>query len=270
VSCRSHDRAFARDPHAILAAARMHGPVVRVRGSREWLVLRRADVASLANDPRLALRDDPGDHPGSTDPGDPYGFAPSYLERVRVATRREARRLVDRAIDERQLDAVAFAEALASMLADDDRARTGRAATRALISTAILLLAGHPTELAALRADPLLLHRAIEEVTRFRPVVPCLRRIAREDVALGPFRIRAGDLVGLSVASANRDSDPLLEPERFDVRRRAAPHLSFGSPPRTCPGAGLARVITQEALGAWLTRCERVRTMLPGPPTNGR
>ena len=54
--------------------------------------------------------------------------------------------------------------------------------------------------------------------------------------------IKAGDLVLLSIAAANHDPSVFADPDRVDITRPAAGHLSFGHGARYCIGAPLARI----------------------------
>ena len=54
--------------------------------------------------------------------------------------------------------------------------------------------------------------------------------------------IAAGDKVVMFYTSANRDEDVFADPQRFDIRRRPNPHLSFGIAEHFCLGVHLARL----------------------------
>jgi cytochrome P450 len=117
----------------------------------------------------------------------------------------------------------------------------GQGAVRNLIGNALYLLLTHPDELAELQANPALLHNVIEETLRYEPPVTLIPRIALEDFELHGNAIRQGQLVQLSIASANRDSAHFPDAERFDISRSPGKHLSFGHAPHGCLGASLAR-----------------------------
>lgn len=65
-------------------------------------------------------------------------------------------------------------------------------------------------------------------------------RIALEDIELRGETIRAGQIVQLSIASANRDPSRFPDPDRFDITKERGPTLSFGHGPHGCLGALLA------------------------------
>ncbi|WP_329234861.1 cytochrome P450 [Actinoallomurus sp. NBC_01490] len=125
--------------------------------------------------------------------------------------------------------------------------------TEGMITNAAVHLLGHPDQLALVREDPALLAGAIEESVRLEPAASVVDRYAVRDVRLGDADIRAGDLVRVSIAGANRDPAVFTDPDRFDVRREDADrHLSFARGPHFCFGAHLARLETATALGALL------------------
>jgi cytochrome P450 len=65
--------------------------------------------------------------------------------------------------------------------------------------------------------------------------------------------------VNVLIASANRDERRYDDPDRFDVHRSPAPHVSFGSGPHTCLGIHLARMELKVALDALLERLPGLR-----------
>ncbi|MDH2426108.1 cytochrome P450 [Sphaerisporangium sp. TRM90804] len=126
-----------------------------------------------------------------------------------------------------------------------------------LIANAVEALLAHPAQLAALRADPALMPRAVEELTRWcGPILLSIPRYAREDVELHGSTVREGEPFTASVAAANRDPRVFTDPERLDVTRPAgtASHLGLGHGAHFCLGASLARVQTEAALTALLRR----------------
>jgi cytochrome P450 len=124
-----------------------------------------------------------------------------------------------------------------------------------LIANALVTLFQHPDQLAALRADPALMPRAVEELARWcTPQIMTVPRFAAEDVEIGGVRIPKGEPVTVSVVAANRDPRAFDDPDRFDITREPVPHLGFGHGPHFCVGAGLARVEVAVALGALLRR----------------
>jgi len=112
----------------------------------------------------------------------------------------------------------------------------------------------HPDQRALLQADPGLLTGAVEEILRFEPPVHGLARTLTRDVELHGNRMERGEKVLLLFASANRDEREFEGGERFDVRRGADGHLSFGFGVHYCVGIHLARLEARIGLGRLLAR----------------
>jgi cytochrome P450 len=119
---------------------------------------------------------------------------------------------------------------------------------------ACIALIEHPPVQAELRAHPELMQPAVEEMLRWWTPVMTFRRTATADCELGGQRIREGDKVVVSFASANRDDAVFADPERFDLRRHPNPHLVFGYGPHFCLGAHLARVQVRALFSELLAR----------------
>jgi cytochrome P450 len=127
--------------------------------------------------------------------------------------------------------------------------------TEGMILNAIWHLLSHPDQLALVRADRELLANAVEESLRLEPAAAEIDRYATRDVPLGGADIRAGDLVVVSLAGANRDPDAFPDPDTFDVRRADARlQVGFAHGPHVCPGMHLARLETRAAIDALLDR----------------
>ena len=125
-----------------------------------------------------------------------------------------------------------------------------------LITNAVATLLTHPDQLAALRHDPDLMPRAVEELIRWCGPQPLtVPRYAREDVEIGGVLVGRGEPVTVATVGANRDPRAFAEPERLDLGRvPATGHLGFGHGPHFCLGASLARVQTEVALTTMLRR----------------
>ncbi|GAA5021735.1 cytochrome P450 [Kitasatospora paranensis] len=136
--------------------------------------------------------------------------------------------------------------------------------TIGLIATTVLALLSHPDELAALRAGRLTLPQVTEEVLRWNPpALLAVRRFPREEVEIGGTTIGPGERVWLSWASANRDEAVFPDPDAFRPGR-PRPHLAFGHGPHHCPGAALARLENEVAVGTLLRRFPGI-DLLPDP-----
>ena len=81
----------------------------------------------------------------------------------------------------------------------------GNDTTRTMLSSGTLALLDHPDQLAALRADPSGIPRAVEEILRWANPLHYFRRTAMVDTELGGQAISAGDKVAMIYTAANRD-----------------------------------------------------------------
>ena len=118
----------------------------------------------------------------------------------------------------------------------------GNLTTTDLIGNGIRLLLTHPEQLAKLKAEPKLMHAAIEEVLRFEPPVDGTIRVASRDMELQGCPIKSTQAIMSSFAATNRDPRTYEAPNNFDITREAKPHLSFGGGAHICIGAPLARL----------------------------
>jgi cytochrome P450 len=130
----------------------------------------------------------------------------------------------------------------------------GHETTQNLIGNAINLLARHPEQLGRLRAEPELLHNAVEEFLRYEPPVQVTGRTAKEAVELDDLTVDAGERCVLLLAAANRDPQRFADPARLDIDRPDVRPLSFGGGIHHCLGAALARMEGQEAIGRFVSR----------------
>lgn len=132
------------------------------------------------------------------------------------------------------------------------------------ISTALVTLLRHPDHLAALAGRPELLPRAVEELLRYDSAFELTTwRFFAEDADLHGARIPAGDSVIVSLCAANRDARQFPEADALHFDRTPNPHLAFGHGTHFCPGAALARIELQIALGTLLRRLPGLRPAVP-------
>jgi cytochrome P450 len=138
--------------------------------------------------------------------------------------------------------------------------------TQSQLAHAIRLLAEHPDQWAALRADPALAAGAVEEALRFEPITPFTARIVLEDMEVRGVSFPEGTVVFVASISANRDG--VVDPERFDITRTEGARLTtFGAGIHYCLGANLARAELQEALAFLSAHIDRLE--LDGEPAYG-
>lgn len=123
-----------------------------------------------------------------------------------------------------------------------------------LLGWAAILLAAHPDQRAALAADPSIVPNAVEELLRYEPPSPVQGRWTTCDIERYGITVPAGAKVLLLTGSAGRDDRVYDDPDRFDIRRKFAAHLSFGHGIHFCLGASLARLEGRVALEETLKR----------------
>ncbi len=130
----------------------------------------------------------------------------------------------------------------------------GHETTTNLLGNGLFHLLRHPSEAAAVRDDPGLIHGAVEELLRYDGPVPATVKIATENVCWYGKTIRRGDMVIPFMASANRDPRQFPDPDRLDVRREPERHVAFAAGIHFCMGAWLARLEARIVIEAVLRR----------------
>jgi cytochrome P450 len=123
--------------------------------------------------------------------------------------------------------------------------------TISAIGSAVWLLATHPEQWAALRADPSLVPNAFNETLRLESPIRSFSRVTTAPVVVGSVSIPADARVVILYAAANRDERHFDRADQFDVTRpNAGEHLGFGLGTHSCPGQGLARMEAHALLEA--------------------
>nr|WP_131767547.1 cytochrome P450 [Candidatus Protofrankia californiensis] len=136
----------------------------------------------------------------------------------------------------------------------------GHETTANMIALSVATLLRHPDQLATLRADPLLLTGAVEELLRFLSVVHSgVPRVALEDVEIAGVTIREGEGVIASIPAANWDPAQFASPGELDILRDARRHVAFGFGIHQCLGQPLARAELEIALRTLLLQVPGLR-----------
>jgi cytochrome P450 len=137
----------------------------------------------------------------------------------------------------------------------------GNETTTKALTEGVLLLAQHPEQWDALRADPA--GRAplvTEEVLRLSSPTQGMFRLVTRDTEIDGVAVPGGSRVVLLYAGANRD--PAVwgdDPDAFDPDRpNLKEHLAFGKGVHFCLGAPLSRLELQTAFEALATRCASI------------
>jgi cytochrome P450 len=135
----------------------------------------------------------------------------------------------------------------------------GHETTRNQLGLMVWLLADHPEVWDAVAAGERTAAEVVEEVLRLRSTATSVARTAATDADLHGTPVHEGDLVFVSLWSADHDPAAFADPERFDPDGHgSASHVAFGHGPHHCLGAALARAELQVAL--------EVLTRRIGPP----
>jgi 4-methoxybenzoate monooxygenase (O-demethylating) len=154
-----------------------------------------------------------------------------------------------------------FAAVDAGELSEDEAGMLVRSFLSAGIDTtvyglgnALCCLARYPEQWRALRENPNLIRGAFEEVLRFEAPVQTFFRTTTRVVDVAGVHLGDGEKVLLFLAAANRDPRRWDRPDTFDVSRRAAGHMTFGTGIHGCVGQAVARLETEVILTALARR----------------
>jgi cytochrome P450 len=118
------------------------------------------------------------------------------------------------------------------------------------IGAAVYCLVRFPDQWAKLRSDPMLARNAFEEAVRFESPVQTFFRTTTRAVKLGGHTIGESEKVLMFLGAANRDPRRWENPDRYDITRRTAGHVGFGSGIHMCAGQLVARLEGEVMLSA--------------------
>jgi cytochrome P450 len=136
------------------------------------------------------------------------------------------------------------------------------------LGSLLLGLLTHPDQLEDVRRHPDVRRAAIEEGLRWEPPFMLLPRVCTRDTELAGVAVPAGSHVNVFVGSANHDEHRFSDPDRFEIRREAVPHVTFGAGPHACLGMHLARLESRVVLDALVERLDDLR-LDPREPAPG-
>ena len=126
------------------------------------------------------------------------------------------------------------------------------------LCAAVYCLARFPAALAQLRADPSIARAAFEEAVRLESPVQTFFRTTTRDVTIGDETLPEGTKVLMFLGAANRDPRRWDRPDDFDMARRNAGHVGFGTGIHGCVGAVLARLEGELVLSAIARKVESI------------
>jgi 4-methoxybenzoate monooxygenase (O-demethylating) len=122
------------------------------------------------------------------------------------------------------------------------------------LGNALHCFASYPDQWTLLRENPALIRGAFEEVLRFEAPVQTFFRTTTREVEVGGVQLGDGEKVLLFLAAANRDPRRWDHADRFDVKRRATGHMTFGTGIHGCVGQAVARLESEAIFGAMARR----------------
>ncbi len=138
-------------------------------------------------------------------------------------------------------------------------ASAGVDTTRAQLPLIVYALLKHPEQMAALRADPSLSIRAVDEAMRISPLPWALPHRATHDSTWKDISFKEGDLAMVLIPAVNRDPSVYERPNDFDITRPRQRNYSFGYGMHSCPGSQLARMEMSLALEGLLGRLDEIQ-----------
>jgi len=142
----------------------------------------------------------------------------------------------------------------------------GHETTVNLITNGMLTLLRHPDLLERFRTDHDLVVPMVEEVVRYEPSVQFRYRAALADIRLGDTTIPRGSVIVLLLAAGSRDPGHFTDPDRFIPDRSPNEHFGFGGGIHYCIGAPLARMEAHVVLPELVRRLENPRLVADPPP----
>jgi cytochrome P450 len=137
----------------------------------------------------------------------------------------------------------------------------GNETTRHLIANMLARIVTRPALFDALKTDPTLIAKAVEESLRFDPPIHQMIRTIETSTDVFGAPMCPGEKVVFGVASANRDEAVFPNSDEFRLdRTNGREHLAFGDGPHICPGQAIARLEARVTVEVF---CERVRHAYP-------
>jgi cytochrome P450 len=123
-------------------------------------------------------------------------------------------------------------------------------------------LATHQSDRERIVAEPAIIPTAIEEFLRYYSFVTPGRKVM-SDTEVAGCPIKAGQMVYLPIAAANRDPREFADADEVIIDREGNRHIAFGAGPHRCLGSNLARQELRVAMEMWHDRIPNYR-LVPG------
>lgn len=141
----------------------------------------------------------------------------------------------------------------------------GNETTTNMLGSGMRRMALDPALFASLKAEPRLVHSFVEELLRLESPIQGQFRRATRDTELGGVEIKAGSLLHVRLASANRD-EAVFGADAGKMQlgaRHPKQHLAFGVGMHFCLGAMLSRLEMRVAFTEAVTRWDSVELDVP-------
>ena len=136
----------------------------------------------------------------------------------------------------------------------------GNETTTHSLTGGIVHLAQNPQAQTLVRGDLKLVGNMVEEVLRLDTPTAGMWRVVKRDCELGGHSFKAGEMVMLRYAAANRDPERFPDPDQFDpARTNARTHLAFGKGIHMCVGNMLSRKEMTVAFTRILERMDNIQ-----------
>ena len=141
----------------------------------------------------------------------------------------------------------------------------GNETTTSTIAGGLLQLIRNPEQMEKVKAaaggrDPKLIQNMVEEALRYETPTAGMWRVVKSDTELGGVELKAGTMLQLRYAAANRDPAKFENPNKFDVERKnARAHIAFGKGPHMCVGNMLSRKEMLVAFDELLSRLDNIQ-----------
>jgi cytochrome P450 len=140
----------------------------------------------------------------------------------------------------------------------------GNETTTSTLAGGLLMLIQNPAAFAQVRADPSLIPNMVEEMLRLEAPTSGMWRVVKKDAMVGGVEAKAGTMLMVRYAAANRDPAKFENPDAFQPdRKNARTHLSFGRGIHMCVGNMLSRKELAVAFQELLARLDNF-ALVPG------
>jgi cytochrome P450 len=126
------------------------------------------------------------------------------------------------------------------------------------IGNALWCLMQFPSEWEKLKANPALARNAFEEGLRYEGSAQLFFRTTGQPIEFAGTTFGANEKFAVFMGSANRDPRRWEAPDVYDINRRAAGHLTFGTGIHGCVGQQVARLEGDALLSALVRKVKKI------------